>query len=226
VCLHDIFEQLDFANLSGLDALVTGKLTEHSLDPARWGAAVAGCIRAVLEVPLPGGFRLGGLSSTERLAEREFHLPAKQLHPGPLRALLGVEHEPGSLDFSPRRGWLKGFVDLVFRRDGRFFLADWKSNRLGSRTSAYTPDAVEAAMKSHHYNLQAHLYALALHRYLAQRQRGYDYEQHFGGMFYFFVRGVDRENPSLGIWHHRPTLATITRLEQWLAGGATSLTAK
>jgi exodeoxyribonuclease V beta subunit len=222
LCLHEVFERLDFADLSGIDSLVTTKLAQYSLDPSRWGRAVADCIRRVLEMTLPGGFSLAGLPARERLAEREFHLPAGRLEARALRRILGGSEEPGGLDFAPREGWLKGFIDLVFRKEGRFYIADWKSNRLGASSAAYTRPAVDAAMASHHYGLQAHLYALALHRYLRQRQRGYEYERHFGGMLYFFVRGADPANPSLGLWHERPSYETIARLEHWLAGGVTS----
>ena len=41
-------------------------------------------------------------------------------------------------------------------------------------------------MIDHRYDLQYQLYTLALHRYLQHRLTDYDYEQHFGGVFYLF----------------------------------------
>jgi exodeoxyribonuclease V beta subunit len=35
------------------------------------------------------------------------------------------------LDFVPVRGAMKGFIDLVFEQNGRFYPADWKSNFRG-----------------------------------------------------------------------------------------------
>lgn len=35
----------------------------------------------------------------------------------------------------------------------------------------------------------------ALHRYLRHRIADYDYERHFGGVIYLFLRGVDKEHP-------------------------------
>ena len=38
-------------------------------------------------------------------------------------------------------GMLKGFMDLTFRHNGQFYVADYKSNRLGKTDAAYTVDA-------------------------------------------------------------------------------------
>jgi exodeoxyribonuclease V beta subunit len=42
---------------------------------------------------------------------------------------LSVDCPP--LDFRQVRGMLKGFIDLVFRHNGRYYLLDYKSNWLG-----------------------------------------------------------------------------------------------
>jgi exodeoxyribonuclease V beta subunit len=98
------------------------------------------------------------------------------------------------------RGFLTGSIDLVFRSGGRWWVADWKSNWLGRRDSSgtviacgpadYGEAAMEALMLSNHYPLQAHLYLVALHRYLRWRLPGYDPERDLGGYAYVFVRGV------------------------------------
>ena len=147
--------------------------------------------------------------------EREFHLPVRRLEAEKLAQLSGLDPE-NRLQFSPRTGWLKGFIDLVFRYDGRFYLVDWKSNRLGPNGAAYSQENIAASMASHHYPLQAQLYAVALHRYLRQRVAGYEYEKHFGGMSYLFVRGLDPAVPGQGVWHHRPDADAIAALDEWL----------
>ena len=73
------------------------------------------------------------------------------------------------LDFQPARGFMKGFIDLVFQFQGRFFLVDWKSNFLGARAEDYHPEFLVRAMEAHCYRLQLNLYVLALHRYLKYR---------------------------------------------------------
>ena len=51
-------------------------------------------------------------------------------------------------------------------------------------------------MASNHYPLQAHLYLVALHRYLRWRLPGYEPERHLGGYAYVFLRGVPGPLPN------------------------------
>jgi len=72
---------------------------------------------------------------------------------------------------------------------------------------------MEAEMRKHHYHLQFHLYTVALHRYLKLRIPNYLPENHFGGVFYLFLRGINPAQPSLGVFHKRPDPQLIARLE-------------
>ena len=84
------------------------------------------------------------------------------------------------------RGYLTGSLDLVLRLgDGRFVLADYKTNRLGTGDEPltawhYRPEALQAEMESAHYPLQAILYSVALHRYLRWRLSDYSPGRHLG----------------------------------------------
>jgi exodeoxyribonuclease V beta subunit len=119
----------------------------------------------------------------------------------------------GRLNFQPVRGFMKGFMDLVFRHDERFYLIDWKSNFLGPSLDDYKPEALVKTMEEDFYILQYHLYVLAVHRYLRMRLPGYGYDTHFGGVFYIFLRGVDPSNATdTGIFRDRPAKETIDYL--------------
>ena len=123
------------------------------------------------------------------------------------------------LGFAPLAGYLKGFIDMVFEHDGRWYVVDYKSNLLGRQAHDYQAERLVIAMTAHHYFLQYHLYAVALHRYLSMRLPGYDYERHFGGVYYLFVRGMAPEfAPGNGVFHDRPRRALIERLSAVLAG--------
>ncbi len=78
----------------------------------------------------------------------------------------------------------------MFEWQGRWYLLDYKSNHLGMSPADYSRPALERAMAEHRYDLQYQLYSLALHRLLTLRLPGYDFEQHFGGVFYLFLRGM------------------------------------
>jgi len=109
---------------------------------------------------------------------------------------------------------------LVFYWNGRYYLLDYKSNWLGEDSSAYTEPAMESAMAEHRYDLQYQLYTLALHRYLRHRVSGYDYQQHFGGVIYLFLRGMNAEHPGNGVFRRRPSEAFINCLDRLFKGEA------
>jgi exodeoxyribonuclease V beta subunit len=72
-------------------------------------------------------------------------------------------------------------------------------------------------MRRHHYVLQYMLYSVALHRYLGLRLRGYDYDAHFGGVYYLFVRGMSVAHPpASGVLFERPSRALIEELSECL----------
>ena len=126
------------------------------------------------------------------------------------------------LDFQPARGFMKGFIDLVFQFQGRFYLVDWKSNFLGARVEDYHPEFLVRAMEAHGYRLQLNLYVLALHRYLKYRVPGYRYAEHFGGAYYLFLRGMDPgEEEAFGIYYESPGEGLIEALSQSLIGAET-----
>jgi exodeoxyribonuclease V beta subunit len=234
-CLHAILEELDFpaADGSALEAVVERQLRAHGFDLG-WTPAVAANLTGVLTAPLLGdpllggetNFRLRDLQGGDRLTELEFHLTLGRVTPEGLARCLadGPDLPPGlataaaSLGFKPLRGLLKGFVDLVFRHWGRYYLLDWKSNHLGDRVEEYGPAALARAMDEHHYHLQYLLYAAALHRYLGHRLPGYRYAEHFGAAVYVFLRGVDPLG-RYGIFRARPTEARVEALARYLEQG-------
>lgn len=77
-------------------------------------------------------------------------------------------------------------------------------------------------MALHRYDLQYQLYTLALHRYLRHRLAGYRYEEHFGGVIYLFLRGIDAAHPQQGVFCHRPDEALVSSLDQLFKGEAAS----
>jgi len=120
--------------------------------------------------------------------------------------------EPAQLN-----GMLKGFIDLVFEHDGRFYVADYKSNWLGPDDAAYTTAKMRAQILHSRYELQYVLYLFALHRLLKTRLPDYDYDRHVGGAVYLFLRGSHAE--SQGLFVDRPPRELIERLDALFANG-------
>ena len=226
-CLHKVFEGIDFTQPDGvMEPFVAETLRTHGFDPREFAPGVCEAIRRTLSVPMDPkrpDFTLSRVTRDDRLNELEFYFPVKPFTPallaGGFRQFAGA---PGfaarleRLEFKPSQGYIKGFIDLVFRFDGRFYIVDWKSNWLGNRAEDYDPVRMAQEMSEKLYPLQYHLYAVALHQYLALRLPGYDYEQHFGGVFYLFIRGIDSARPELGVHRDRPASKLIEKLSELL----------
>lgn len=226
--LHEVFERLDFTSSdSDMCKVVEEALSAHGFDRS-WTGAVAGMVRRVLDVDL-GGFSLAEVGKGQLLTELEFMYPISTVTPETLVKALqgcmpgGMPFPTARFTFDPVKGFLRGFMDLVFHRDGRYYLVDWKSNHLGDSVEDYHQKALLHAMVGEGYVLQYHLYCVALHRYLRQRVEVYDYDEHFGGLFYVFLRGVDPcRGMGYGVFSARPEKETIEGLEGMIVGGRTS----
>lgn len=231
ICLHAIFERLDFANPDREQRamLIHDQLQRHGLDSAAWTPAVSLWVEQALATPLdPSGLTLAAITPPQRLNELEFTYPAAALSAPALRALLNRHGAAGfgsegeaNLDFPPLHGYLKGFIDLVFRTGERFYLADYKSNWLGPEPADYQPPRLAEAMARETYGLQYLIYTVALHRYLRQRLPDYRYERHFGGVFYLFLRGMTPTAPDQGVFRTRPAPELVEALDRLLAGTPT-----
>ncbi len=133
------------------------------------------------------------------------------------------------------RGFLTGSIDAVLRvggTDPRFVVVDYKTNWLGGPSSegplllaAYAPGALAEAMMAAHYPLQALLYSVALHRFLAWRLPGYRPEEHLGGIRYLFLRGMAGPDTPVadgvpyGVFAWRPPAALVVEIADLITDG-------
>lgn len=223
---HDVLETLDYRRRddAALRARVAAELESRAM-PAEWRDVVSAMIRTTLDAPLDdSGFCLNTLSADRRRNELEFWCPLNNVRADALENLLpglGDGISGPRLAFSPVQGYLQGFIDLVFEHDGRWYIADWKTNKLGPDAGSYTREHLAQAIAHHRYDLQYTLYTLALHRHL-QRRLGsrYDPARHLGGVYYLFLRGLDAANPARpGVWHVPADPAQIARLDTLFRGG-------
>jgi len=222
-CLHAILEQIDFTQAQSWPAVVDRSLSRFGIAEAPVQARrVQNLLRDALATPLPGGFRLEQISPAQRLIELEF-----RLHLAPLSApawntwLRDQGLSVPLLAFLKPARFLQGFIDLVVEANERFFVIDWKSNRLGYRSQDYERTVLETPMAEQGYHLQALLYTLALHRYLRRRLAHYDYDTHLGGSLTLFLRGLrpnwlDPKGAPTGVVAQRFARHTIESLDALL----------
>jgi exodeoxyribonuclease V beta subunit len=88
------------------------------------------------------------------------------------------------------KGYVLGFIDLIFYHQGRYYILDWKSNYLED----YSLKAIWEDMKDHLYTTQSLLYAVAVHNWLKNIVPNYSYQKHFGGIYYIYLRGIQGNN--------------------------------
>lgn len=196
--------------------------------------------------PLAADRCLADFPRADRLAELSFEFPMTdragltlgrladvlEAHLAPDDPLIGypAELRRPELADQPLRGFLTGSIDAVLRvPDGthhRYLVVDYKTNRLGGSEQSvvdYQHPALVTAMIEAHYPLQALLYCVALHRFLAARLSDYSAERHLGGVLYLFLRGMvgaaGAETLAPGVFSWAPPPAAVIALSTLLAGG-------
>ena len=229
-CLHQLFENLDFAAASPevIQQLVEQTLPEYGFD-RDWTAVVTEMVGNTLRAPLnDASLCLADVKARQRLNELEFYYPLARLDVAGLRQILTpsrfgalgatLKEELDALEFAPTRGYMKGFIDCVFEANGRYYLIDYKSNWLGAQAEDYQPDKLVEPMTREGYVLQYLIYTIALHRYLRLRLPDYEYSKHFGGVYYLFLRGMHPDRPGCGVFRDWPEADLIHSLDSYLEG--------
>lgn len=218
--LHEVIERLPFDSFDGVDFEGWARLPaveeafdwsmrRHEIDE-RWRPVSRRIIYATLTRPvaLGDGREVDGLWRVREQREMEFLYPIPEGH-HPL--LAGGGGGPDAI-WTVERGFIKGFVDLVFEHDGRVYWADWKSDIL----PGYDSETLDAHI-GHHYDLQAQLYTLSMVRLLGIRDAD-AYDDRFGGLLYVFLRGLASDEGG-GVYFARPTWDEVLAYEESLRVG-------
>jgi len=161
--------------------------------------------------------QLNSIAPADRLNELEFYFSVTNASVDDITRILSTEqvyrHTAVGLSFSTLTGLMHGYIDMVVRRNGRDYIVDYKSNLLGSTLDSYGTEFLRMAIQSHRYDLQYLIYTVALHRYLRNVVPDYQYNEHFGGVYYLFLRGM-REGRQTGIWFDKPPLSIVSSLDK------------
>lgn len=161
VIIHAIFEQIFLDRKQPISLIVQKQIRNSPL--VEWNIVVEKMAEEILKMPLLDAFALKDLVPGNYFQEMEFL-------------------------YSEGNQFIKGFADLVFQHDGKYYLLDWKTNWLGIDDEDYNQENMEKAMVQHDYFLQAKLYAEALKRYVKLFDTR-PFEDLLGGAIYIFLRG-------------------------------------
>ena len=226
---HDIFEHIDYDRVvrnpgrilehAETAGIITAAMSAYSIEE-NWAGQIAGIVADTLTLPIKSlrtPLILGQLKKADRLHEVEFHYPWDISDISPTEI-------PECEAIRGRKCYIRGFIDLIFRHDGKYYIADWKSNRI---EDGYDRPALEACMDSAGYHLQYRLYTIAVQRWLRHvLGPGFDPEVHFGGVFYFFIRGMNQTRgekngksagPEQGVYFV-PGKEALAKIQAWSAG--------
>ncbi len=228
--LHSILELADFQIL---DTDAAMGLIEKQLREFGFGDELAPAVqRDLVRVattpfsPDSGAPRLVDLAADRQLRELEFMLCVDRPK---LHRLAELMRQYGDTTIGPRyyerlaavspealQPFLRGYIDLMFEWQGRWYIADYKSNTL----PVYEPDALTDAVQREHYVLQGQIYTAAAHRYLQQRIRHYEPRTQWGGVFFLFLRGMQGpEHAGSSIYFDRTPAELLKAVDRWLGGG-------
>ena len=237
-CIHSIFEKINFADVKSakwrknkaIEQMIKEQLFISGMIDGGKGSAqftqsenqrysqICDMLENVLTCPLPGQdgvMSLCDLNTEDYRAEMQFFFPAEKVLDSP-KINEFLEHLSGrksNLPAMPMRGFVNGFIDLVFEAKGRYYIIDWKSNDLGSSLHDYDRAGMARSMYESYYYLQSAIYLFSLHKYLKKRLTDYDFETHIGGAFYIYVRGVKNDFADSGIYSIKPELKTLELLK-------------
>ena len=209
--VHDILEQMDFSRPDWTH-LKAAWLSFPQGEEATWPD-----VQCLIERVLSGNcqpFRLKDLPAHALQKEHHFVLHAPSTQVDRLNALFADRDDWTRIDGHQIRGYLQGYIDLIAEVDGRYYIVDYKTNRL----SAYDPPSLAAAMAQHHYLLQALIYTLALDAHLRAFKPDYDPSVHLGGVRYLFMRGM-RPDCSDGVYAIDFTPEVLEQARAALLGG-------
>ena len=225
--LHTLLEEVDFTCLpDDIDRLIVELLVRFGIEE-KWLPVVKDWLDVMLASPLQHeGLSLNKLTDDLKQVEMEFYFPISKLSSRDFNDLLNqysvLSCPVTDVAFQTIKGMMKGFIDLTFCWEGQYFILDYKSNHLGDDVSCYDDAQLHQAMGDHRYDIQLVLYTLALHRLLKLRIENYDYDQHIGGGYYLFLRGLNMHDHR-GQFFHKPDAQLIDALDQLISADTYSI---
>ncbi|MGV6989739.1 exodeoxyribonuclease V subunit beta [Testudinibacter sp. P80/BLE/0925] len=227
--LHHWLQYADFSQAPSAEAL-PDLCRQLNLAADEWLAPLQYWLQQLYQTPFlttaPFGktkVRLADLPAQDCLKEMAFMISMDApLNVPQLNRLLRQYHplaaQQAPLQLDQIQGMLRGFIDLVCRVSGKYYLIDYKSNYLGEGYQAYQSAQLANVIAYQRYDLQYLIYTLALHRYLQQRDPHYDYQRDFGGVYYLFLRGMDGVSSDSGVYFDKPDWSLIDGLDKLLVG--------
>lgn len=219
--LHTILEKIDFTtNEDGnwdieIDSALNFYRVKGNLESLKSNIKL--WLEHILNtnILMPDGvtLKLSEVKHEDRINELEFDFNMNDFEVKDVVNIIGETEVRINTDLSKIKGVMNGKMDLFFRHECKYYILDWKSNFLGFTLDDYLKVNVEEAMTDSNYHLQYLIYTMASRLYLKNRISDFNYDLHFGGVVYLFLRGIRNIENSGGIFTNKPTVDVLNRLE-------------
>lgn len=191
--LHEVFEILDFTNYAkqlekAIDSRMTANFINLDEESKLYTRTI---IKNVLNAKFPvihgnqlvnESFELKGIDATNKKAEVEFNFNIRD---------------------EKLKNYANGSIDLIFKRGEYYSIIDWKSDKLNEEFVSYSNPKDLKRHVDDAYSIQRVLYSYCLIKWLKDHYPNLSeqeiFEQHFGGVYYVFIRGCN-SNKGNGIY--------------------------
>lgn len=198
---HNLLENMNFSSTIDENKLIE-MMSRYQID-TNFKDTISENLKTVFEKNLKEGISLKDINSDKMLKELEFIFSYKKLktfmenlkniymanNKKTFCKLIDKIHFKNSFENS----YLKGYIDLFFYHNNKYYILDWKTNYLGNSIKDYSEETLQKTICSSFYFLQYTIYTFGAVRFLKSRIRDFSPEQ-FGGVFYIFLRGINKEN--------------------------------
>ncbi|MBU2926087.1 exodeoxyribonuclease V subunit beta [Colwellia sp. 1_MG-2023] len=239
--LHDILEH---SNFKSSDVIENNMLESTKWPLLKYGELTTGftdvdlvCwLDEIVKTPMTNKsdtldtFCLADIPVQKTLRENEFYFPMNEANITDLEKLLTDHRNTNTTtvkqnnvrlpSYKSLKGMMHGFIDLVFEQNGKYYVCDYKSSHLGDDYNDYDYNALRDDIEKNYYDLQYLIYSLALHRYLQQNLPDYDVAEHFGGIYYLYLRGMtnDASHQGKGVYYRQITENELIQLDDLFLG--------
>ena len=209
-CLHEIMEHIDITAAATEQLSVIGLLLQRYAIDQKWSETLLQHTHVLMHKPLVDGLRLASAEAV--LKEMDFLLPIERIADSEIASWLSQDRGQ-QVVFSHQAydGFMTGSIDLFLCHQNKYYIVDYKSNHLGDASELYSQAKMHEEVMAHDYDLQYLIYTAAAVRHVSQIHADFDYDKHFGGVLYLFMRGINSHDDN-GVFFHKPEAALIAEI--------------
>ncbi|CAL4322565.1 exodeoxyribonuclease V subunit beta [Buchnera aphidicola] len=201
IILHKLLKEQNFKK--NIDIKKIKKNLKKNKINKKWSKILKKWIHFIIFKKIKKKLKLFLIKKKNILKETKFCLPLKRNINEKILYLIIKKNYKISLikkkyphKINLNKGIFTGSIDLIFKWKEKYYIADYKSDWLGKNAKFYTYKNLKKIVFKKKYYFQYYLYSVVIHRFLKKKIKNYNFKNNFGGIFYFFVRGISMKKTS------------------------------